>query len=70
MQTMIAVLAACLTLTFVQLCFGTSRAQAGSHIPEFCKHRYDLCLSRCQMPDRKCFRGCQHRLQHCVSRSR
>jgi hypothetical protein len=49
MQTMIAVLAACLTLTFVQLCFGTSRAQAGSHIPEFCKHRLRSVPE--QMPD-------------------
>jgi hypothetical protein len=68
MQTLIAILAAALTLSFAQL-GAASRAQAGD-IPEFCKHRYNQCLSRCQMPDRKCFRGCQHQLQNCVIRAR
>jgi hypothetical protein len=39
MQTLIAILAAALTLSLAQL-GDTSRAQAGD-IPEFCKHRYN-----------------------------
>ena len=68
MQMLIVALAAAL-VAVMELGIAVAPAQAGD-IPEFCKHRYNMCLSKCQMPNRNCYRACQRQLQDCVIRSR
>jgi hypothetical protein len=44
MQTVMAMLATALMLTFLEFGVSTADAQAGS---AFCRHRYNVCLARC-----------------------
>ena len=62
MKTLIAVLAAGLTLAFVELGLGASDAEAAVN---YCKHRYNLCLARC--PARlRCYSRCETQYRYCV----
>ena len=62
MRMLIAFLAVGLTLAFVELGFGASEVQAA---PNYCKHRYNLCLARCPT-GRRCLGRCQLQYRHCV----
>ena len=61
MRMLIAMSAAALTLTFVELGLGASEVQAA---PNFCKHRYNLCLARCGANSQRCKR-CQTQYRYC-----
>lgn len=63
MKTLIAVLAAGLALAFMELGLGAGQAQAAQ---SFCKHRYALCLARCQAANRRCTR-CQQQYRYCIA---
>ena len=63
MRMLIAFLAVALTLTFVELGFRATEVQAA---PNYCKHRYNLCLARCPLgTSRRCVR-CQSQYRHCT----
>jgi len=63
MKMLVAVLAAGLTLAFVELGLGASDAEAAAN---YCKHRYNLCLARCPGTVRRCFSRCQSQYRHCT----
>jgi hypothetical protein len=64
MQKLIAILAAALTLAFLEFGFSGGQAQAGSG---FCKYRYNLCLARCARVNRgRCFRRCREQFRRCT----
>jgi hypothetical protein len=58
---LIALLAVAVSLTFVELGLGAGDAQAA---PNFCKHRYNLCLVRCGANSQRCKR-CQTQYRYC-----
>lgn len=62
MQTLIALLAAALTMAFLEFWVATGAAQAG-----FCEYRYSHCLARCASRElnRNCFPRCRVQLRHC-----
>jgi hypothetical protein len=62
MQTVMAILATALMLTFLEFGRSTADAQAGS---AFCRHRYNVCLARCA-ERRRCFPGCQSQYRRCI----
>jgi hypothetical protein len=63
MKMLIAVLAAGLTLAFVELGLGEGDAEAAAN---YCKHRYNLCLARCPGTIRRCFWRCQSQYRYCT----
>jgi hypothetical protein len=62
MKMLIAVLAASLTLAFAALSLGPSKAEAATN---YCKHRYGVCLARCQGRARHCDNRCQSQYRFC-----
>ncbi len=65
MRMLIALLAVALTLTFLELGLGASEVQAA---PNYCKHRFNLCLARCPGRARRCLSRCQSQYRHCTYR--
>jgi len=62
MKTLIAVLAAGLTLAFAELGLGANDAAAAN----YCKHVYNLCLARCPRTARRCFGRCELQYRNCT----
>ncbi|MGH9552319.1 MAG: hypothetical protein ACRD3W_23230 [Terriglobales bacterium] len=63
MKMLIAVLAAGLTLAFVELGLGASDAEAAAN---YCKHRYNVCLAHCPRMARRCFGRCELQYRNCT----
>jgi hypothetical protein len=62
MQTLIAILAAVLTVVFLAFGLSADQAQAG-----FCEYRYNHCLARCASREFNlgCAPRCRVQLRHC-----
>jgi hypothetical protein len=66
MPTLIAILAAALTMVFVEFGVSGGQAQAG-----FCEYRYGHCRARCASRElnRVCFPRCRVNYRHCITPS-
>jgi hypothetical protein len=62
MRTLIATFAALLALLILAPRLGARTADAGS----FCQNRYNLCLARCPIANKKCPSRCRSDFRSCV----
>jgi hypothetical protein len=60
----ILVAAAIATLAALTLGFDAQHSPA-SAAPNYCKHRYNICLARCPAANRRCPTRCQSQYRHC-----